>query len=243
MPFNVPYRQASDFPELVPLFPLPGALLLPRGQMPLNIFEDRYVAMIDDALRGSRLIGLIQPVPEQPSKAGTPELYSVGCLGRITQFAETGDGRYLVTLTGIVRFVIGEEMASVTPYRQFRFDVEPYITDLEARAGEDAVDREAVLDALRKFSKANDVAIDWDGVKEAPNEALVNALSMMSPYGVKGKAGAAGGARSQEPRRHARRHHRNGTCPPILGWRDDGAVGAASCPTRMKAPLKAERSI
>ena len=187
MPFNVPYRSAEDFPDIVPVFPLPGALLLPRGQMPLNIFEDRYIAMIDDALRTARLVALIQPVPDQPSKSGTPELYSVGCLGRITQFAETGDGRYLVTLTGIARFQIGQEMPSVTPYRQFKFDVEPYLTDLEARAGEDDVDREALIEALRKFSKANDVSIDWDGVKEAPNEALVNALSMMSPYGVKEK--------------------------------------------------------
>ncbi|MBY0612335.1 MAG: LON peptidase substrate-binding domain-containing protein [Beijerinckiaceae bacterium] len=187
MPFNSPYRSASDFPEVVPVFPLPGALLLPRGQMPLNIFEDRYVTMIDDALRGTRLIALIQPVPEQPSRMAAPELYSVGCLGRITQFAETGDGRYLITLTGIARFQIREEMPTVTPYRQFRIDVEPFLTDLEARAGEELVDREALIEALRKFSKANDVAIDWDGVKEAPNEALVNALSMMSPYGVKEK--------------------------------------------------------
>ena len=187
MPFNSPYRSSADFPGVVPIFPLPGALLLPRGQMPLNIFEDRYVTMIDDALRGSRLIALIQPVPDQPSRTPTPELYSVGCLGRITQFAETGDGRYLVTLTGITRFQIGEEMPTVTPYRQFKIDVDRYLTDLEARAGEELVDRDALIEALRKFSKANDVAIDWDGVKEAPNEALVNALSMMSPYGVKEK--------------------------------------------------------
>ncbi len=187
MPFNIPYRGASDFPALVPVFPLPGALLLPRGQMPLNIFEERYVAMIDDALKGARLIGMIQPLSETAERVASPALYSVGCLGRITQFAETGDGRYLVTLTGITRFQLGAEVASLTPYRQFQMNVEAYLTDLEARAGEEAVDREALLVALRKFSKANDVAIDWDGVKEAPNEALVNALSMMSPYGIKEK--------------------------------------------------------
>ena len=187
MPFNASYGGIADFPDLVPVFPLPGALLLPRGQMPLNIFEDRYVTMIDDCLKGSRMIGLIQPVPEHATKLTVPELYQVGCLGRLTQFAETGDGRYLVTLTGICRFQIGEEMSTLTPYRQFGFSVEPYLTDLEARAGEDDVDRDALIEALRKFSKANEVAIDWDGVKEAPNEALVNALSMMSPYGVKEK--------------------------------------------------------
>ena len=187
MPFNTSYGSTADFPELVPIFPLPGALLLPRGQMPLNIFEDRYVTMVDDCLTGARLIGLIQPVPDHATRLAQPELYQVGCLGRLTQFAETGDGRYLLTLTGVCRFRLGEEITSLTPYRQFRFSVEPFLKDLEARAGEDAVDRAALIEALRKFSKANDVPIDWDGVKEAPNEALVNALSMMSPYGVKEK--------------------------------------------------------
>ncbi len=187
MPYNVTYSDASDFPELLPLFPMPGALLLPRGQMPLNIFEPRYVSMIDDALKGSRLIGIIQPLPNQPRKATTPKLYETGCIGRITQFAESGDGRYLLTLTGVIRFHLQEEVTAITPYRLARFDVEPFLVDLEPRAGEEAVDREGLLAALRSFSKANEVAIDWDGVKEAPNEALVNALSMMSPYGVKEK--------------------------------------------------------
>jgi len=187
MPFKTHYAGADDFPPVAPVFPLPGALLLPRGQMPLNIFEERYLAMIDDALKGARLIGLIQPMPEDGNRLAVPDLFQVGCLGRITQFAETGDGRYLITLTGVCRFQTREELRSLTPYRQFGITVEPFLTDLEARAGEDEGDRAALLEALRKFSKANELAIDWDGVKEAPNEALVNALSMMSPYGVKEK--------------------------------------------------------
>ncbi len=187
MPFNVPYTSASDFPDVIPLFPMAGALLLPRGQMPLNVFEPRYVEMVDAALKSSRLIGIVQPLPDQSSRISKPKLYKIGCIGRITQFAETGDGRYILTLSGIIRFEMLEELAALTPYRQCRFEVEPYLVDLEARAGEEAVDRQALIEALRKFSKANDVAIDWDGVKEAPNEALVNALSMMSPYGIKEK--------------------------------------------------------
>ncbi len=188
MPFNVTYMDVSDFPDILPIFPLPNALLLPRGQMPLNVFEPRYVSMIDDALRGgSRLIGMIQPQPDQPRKIKLPKLFDVGCIGRITQFAETGEGRYLLTLTGVIRFKIVAEVPSITPYRQVKIDVSDYLIDLEPRAGEEAVDRDALLTTLRKFSKANDISIDWDGVKEAPNEALVNALSMMSPYGVKEK--------------------------------------------------------
>jgi hypothetical protein len=187
MPSNVSYRTPSDLPNVVPIFPLAGALLLPRGQMPLNIFEPRYLAMIDDAMRGRRLIGIIQPDPDNEELGDTPALYKVGCVGRITQLAETGDGRYLMTLTGIARFGVIEELSVVTPYRQCRVTFDPFVTDFEPRAGEDDVDRDAVIRALRSFAKANDVPIDWDSVKQAPNEALVNALSMMSPYGPKEK--------------------------------------------------------
>ncbi len=187
MPFNVTYMDASDFPETLPIFPLLGSLLLPRGQMPLNVFEPRYVSMIDDALKSHRLIGVIQPLPSQTRKTANPKLFDVGCIGRITQFAETGDGRYALSLTGVIRFKIIMELPKITPYRQVSFDVDDYLVDLEPRAGEDAVDRGSLLIALRKFSEVNDISIDWDGVKEAPNEALVNALSMMAPYGVKEK--------------------------------------------------------
>jgi len=184
MPMNVAYRGPHDLPDAIPVFPLAGALLLPRGQMPLNIFEPRYVAMVDDALAGGRLIGMIQPDPTHRKSDVNPKLYRIGCVGRITQFGETGDGRYLIELTGIARFTIAEELAVTTPYRQCRIDCAPFADDFVARKGEDAVDRKALLSALASFLKANDLKADWDGIENAPNEALVNALAMMSPYGA-----------------------------------------------------------
>jgi Lon protease-like protein len=184
---NVAYRGPQDCPSVIPVFPLPGALLLPRGQMPLNIFEPRYLAMVDAALRTDRVVGMIQPDADGGGTALTPKLYRVGCAGRITQFAETGDGRYLVTLVGIARFRVAEELATTTLYRQCRVDFEPYAEDFVARAGEDAVDRAGVLKALRDFVEAADVRVDWDGIDQAPNEALVNALCMMSPFGTREK--------------------------------------------------------
>ena len=179
------YRGADDLPAIIPIFPLPGALLLPRGHMPLNIFEPRYLAMIDAALGGSRLIGIIQPeVDEGP---GQPRLYQVGCAGRITQFAETGDGRYLIQLTGVARFRVMGEEPSVTPYRNCRITAAPYAVDFIPRAGEAEVDREALVKTLRAYLEANNLQADWDAIKQAPNEALVNALSMMSPFDVREK--------------------------------------------------------
>lgn len=178
------YLSAAEMPEVIPVFPLAGALLLPRARIPLNIFEPRYLAMVEDALRGDRIIGLIQPATEA---AEAPPLLPVGCAGRLTQFAETGDGRYLVTLTGIARFRIVEEIAASTPYRQCRVAFSGFQSDFTPRDGEEAVDRVRVLETLRQFADANDLQIDWQSVREAPNEALVNALSMMSPYGPKEK--------------------------------------------------------
>jgi uncharacterized protein len=184
MPMNVAYRGPGDLPDVIPVFPLAGALLLPRGQMPLNIFEPRYVTMVDDALGGRRLIGMIQPDPAQRGSEANPRLYRIGCVGRLTQFGETGDGRYLIELTGIARFTLVEELIVPTLYRQCRVDYAPFADDFIARKGEDAVDRAALLAALAAFLKANDLKADWDGIENAPNEALVNALAMMSPYGA-----------------------------------------------------------
>jgi len=172
-------------PGVIPVFPLPGALLLPRGQMPLNIFEPRYLAMVDDALRdGHRLIGMIQPDTAHSGQSDKPRLYTIGCAGRITQLAESGDGRYLIELTGVARFRIEEELKVATPYRQCRVTYAPFADDFVARKGENAVDRSALLSALTEFLNANDLKADWEGIERAPNEALVNALSMMSPYGT-----------------------------------------------------------
>ena len=187
MGMNAVYEGAGDCPEVIPLFPLGGALLLPRGQMPLNVFAPRYLAMIDDALKTERVIGMIQPEPDDGRQPEIPPLLKVGCLGRITQLAETGDGRYIITLTGISRFRLLEELSVTTAYRQARVDYEPFATDFVARAGEEGVDRKGLLKALRDFARVNDLKIDWKGVNEAPNEALVNALSMMCPFGPREK--------------------------------------------------------
>jgi uncharacterized protein len=185
MPINAEYLGPAELPEIIPVFPLAGALLLPRGQMPLNIFEPRYLAMVDDTFRdGHRLIGMIQPDVTHSQNEDNPVLFRVGCVGRITQLAESGDGRYILELTGISRFRIVEELTVQTPYRQCRVDYFPFIDDFTARKGEDAVNREALLTALSEFLKANNLSVDWDGVENAPNEALVNALAMMSPYGA-----------------------------------------------------------
>jgi uncharacterized protein len=184
MPINAEYRGPGELPEVIAVFPLPGALLLPRGQMPLNIFEPRYLAMVDDALRdGHRLIGMIQPDVTHSSNETKPALFRVGCVGRITQLAESGDGRYILELTGIARFRVVEEIDVQTPYRQCKVDYFPYLVDFTARTGEEDVDREGLLAVLEDFLKANNLKVDWEGIESAPNEALVNALAMMSPYG------------------------------------------------------------
>ena len=185
MPINIEYRGPADLPEIIPVFPLPGALLLPRGQMPLNIFEPRYLAMVDDSFRdGHRLIGMIQPdVAHSPKNSDKPALFRVGCVGRITQLAESGDGRYILELTGVSRFKVVEELEVLTAYRQCKVDFFAFVDDFTARMGEDEVDREALLSVLADFLKANNLKVDWEGVESAPNEALVNALAMMSPYG------------------------------------------------------------
>ena len=184
MPINAEYRGPSELPEVIAVFPLPGALLLPRGQMPLNIFEPRYLAMVDDSLRdGHRLIGMIQPDAAHTKNEHRPALFRVGCVGRITQLAESGDGRYALELTGVARFKVVEELAVQTLYRQCKVDFFSFTDDFTARKGEDAVDRKSLLKVLTDFLKANNLKVDWEGIESAPNEALVNTLAMMSPYG------------------------------------------------------------
>jgi Lon protease-like protein len=185
MPMNLTYQRPGDLAEVIPVFPLAGALLLPRGQMPLNIFEPRYLEMIDDALRlGHRLIGMIQPDTAHPGPEERPNLYKIGCVGRMTQFAESGDGRYLIQLTGVARFRITEELQVPTPYRQCRVRYADFIDDFTARKGENEVDRPELLRSLKLYIEANNLKADWEGIENAPNEALVNALAMMSPYGA-----------------------------------------------------------
>lgn len=184
MAINKPYTSTSELPGAIPVFPLAGALLLPRGHMPLNIFEPRYLAMVDAALSSHRLIGMIQPALDAPDDASKPPLCAVGCLGRLTAFQETGDGRYLVTLTGVVRFTVETELTTLTPFRQVRPSFAGFEDDLTPAKGEEAVDRRKLLATFKAYLDANNMEADWSSVNQAPNEALVNALSMMAPYGA-----------------------------------------------------------
>jgi Lon protease-like protein len=178
---NVHYRVEADLPEQVAVFPLAGALLLPGARLPLNIFEPRYLQMIDETVAGTRLVGIIQPALDGSLRPdGEPELCAVGCLGRITSFAETGDGRYLISLQGVCRFRVTEELEVRTAYRQCR--ITPFLADLRERA-DVQIDRPALLRAFRAYLKANDLEADWESVSRADDTVLVNALSMMAPYG------------------------------------------------------------
>jgi Lon protease-like protein len=180
---NARYRTARDLPETIPVFPLEAALLLPGGRMPLNIFEPRYLEMVDHALSHQRLVGMVQPRLDGALRDdGEPELCEVGCLGRLTSFAETGDGRYLISLQGVCRFRVLSEMAVKTPFRQCR--IKSFIADLDLEAGAAEIDRPALLKAFRAYLKANDLDADWESVSRAENAMLVNALSMMAPYGA-----------------------------------------------------------
>ena len=178
------YSSVKDMPEIVPLFPLAGALLLPRGQMPLNIFEPRYLDMVDAALKADRIIGMIQPGGEQADETAPVSLSRIGCAGRITQFADTGDGRYLISLTGLCRFTLVEEVASRT---QGRIDASAFTDDFMEGLGERDVDRPDLIRTLKAYVKAEDLDINWSEVNTAPTEALVNALAMMCPFGPREK--------------------------------------------------------
>ena len=179
---NAHYRVGKDLPSTIPLFPLAGALLLPGGRMPLNIFELRYLQMVDEAIAGSRLIGIIQPSLDGALRAdGEPELCNVGCVGRIISMAESGDGRYLISLQGVCRFRITHELAVKTPFRQCK--LAPFLTDLREDQAASEVDRPALLKAFRAYLQANELEADWESVSRAENAMLVNALSMMAPYG------------------------------------------------------------
>ena len=180
---NRSYGGASDVPESIPVFPLAGALLLPSGQLPLNIFEPRYLAMVDAALGDDRVIGMIQPALHPKGAAPQPPLCDVGCLGRIVQFSESGDGRYAIVLAGVSRFRVIEEIPADTPWRQCRISVEEFNDLSEPRKGENDVDRSALLRTFRHYLEANGLDADWDSVNQASNAGLVTALSMMSPWG------------------------------------------------------------
>ena len=174
------YIKAIELPQVIPVFPLPGSILLSRGQLPLNVFEPRYLNMVDDAMAGDRIIGLIQPLISAPEPQ--PPLARVGCAGRITSFNETSDGRYLITLTGVCRFRVTSELQVKTPYRQVRADFAPFEADLRAPDPAADFDRDHFLDALRPYLEHRGLNVDWDTAEAAPQEALINSLAMALPF-------------------------------------------------------------
>ena len=174
------YRSADDLPQTLPIFPLTGALLLPRGHLPLNVFEPRYLAMVDMALSGTRLIGMIQPV-ESEETVLKPKLSQVGCAGRIVSYRETEDGRILITLLGLCRFRVVEELSDKTLFRQIRAEYGPFLGDLVAPAP-DRFPRERLAVALRNYVAHRDLKADWGSVMSAPADILVNALAMLCPF-------------------------------------------------------------
>ena len=180
---NAKFAQLSDLPEVIPVFPLSGALLLPNGQMPLNIFEPRYIAMIDHAMAHDRTIGMVQPKLDGVAECAAADLCGVGCMGRITQFAETGDGRYLITLSGICRYTIVEEIGDEAEFRTFRVCAKAFEGDLDPKSGADKIDRERLICAFRRYLDANGMEADWESVNKASTCGLLTALAMMSPWG------------------------------------------------------------
>jgi len=172
---------AADLPDTIPVFPLPGALLLPRARLPLHIFEPRYLAMLDNTMKTShRLIGMVQSreVPGSDEK----RLHAIGCAGRLTQFSETEDGRYMITLAGISRFRIRQEVSGFTPYRRCDVTWDGFAADLGGVERDRGFDRPAFLDLLGRYFDAMALSTDWDSLKEAEDELLINSLSMLCPF-------------------------------------------------------------
>lgn len=172
----------EDLPATLPVFPLPGVLLLPRGKLPLNIFEPRYLNMARDALATDRLIGMIQPLPATGgTEAGSRALYRIGCAGRITQFQETDDGRFLITLSGVCRFVVEQEIASMRGYRRVIADWSQFAGDLDDDCSAD-LDRGLLVSRLKRYFETQGITADWDVIKETPDDRLVTTLAMVCPF-------------------------------------------------------------
>ena len=167
----------ADLPDILPVFPLPGALVLPRGQLPLHIFEPRYLAMFEDVLRSRhRLIGMVQPIHDGG------DLHLIGCAGRVTQFSETEDGRYMITLTGVSRYRITREVSGFSPYRRCAVSWNGFERDLGNVETDPAFNRDRFFDLLNRYFEQEELRTDWDSLKEAEDEMLINALSMLCPF-------------------------------------------------------------
>ncbi len=183
------YQSAADLPKTLPMFPLPGALLLPGGDLPLNIFEPRYLEMVSTALSGNRLIGMIQPRNMETERELDPagsvpdtELYEVGCAGRITSFLEVENNQVQIILTGICRFKISEEVESQSPFRVVRPDYDEFLVDLTDENETIGEDREKLLASLRRFLDARSMQADWDEIREVSTSTLINTLSMIGSF-------------------------------------------------------------
>lgn len=175
----VHYHKTSELPEVIPVFPLPGAMLFPRWELPLNIFEPRYLNMFDDAMRGDRIIGMIQSLGGPRDR---PNLARVGCAGRIIRYSETDDGRYLVTLSGICRFAVDRELDVTTPYRQVRAGWDAFAADLHEAPETGLPERAELVRALRSYTTALSLQADWSAVEGAPMETLIHALAAGCPF-------------------------------------------------------------
>ncbi|MEM1360256.1 MAG: LON peptidase substrate-binding domain-containing protein [Pseudomonadota bacterium] len=177
---------AADLPDTIPVFPLPGALLLPRAKLPLHIFEPRYLAMLDDTLKTShRLIGMVQP-REVPG-SNSNKLHTIGCAGRVTAFSETEDGRYMITLSGASRYRIKREIGGFTPYIRADVDWSGFDRDLGHAEKDEGIDRTHLMELLKRFFEAKGLSTDWDSLKEADCELLINSLSMLCPFELEDK--------------------------------------------------------
>jgi Lon protease-like protein len=176
----------GDLPREIPVFPLSGALLLPEGRLPLNIFEPRYLAMIEDSLGSGRMFGMVQGDPALPRVEGQSQLYRVGCLGRVSSFSETDDGRLLITLTGLIRFRIEEEIGGRRGYRRVRADYGPFAADLVTSATAE-IDRAALMEAIRPYFHTHGIEANWDAVEQTADAMLVTTLCMVCPFDVREK--------------------------------------------------------
>jgi uncharacterized protein len=172
-------------PDTLPIFPLTGVLLLPRGRLPLNIFEPRYLAMTRDALGGERLIGMVQPSePQRDNRGGgaiNPPVYPIGCAGRITAFSETDDGRYLLTLTGVSRFRIRDELPLLSGYRRIVAEWQPFARDVDTPTGAE-FDRDRFIRGLKGFFTQRQISADWEAIEKAAGEHLINSIAMLCPF-------------------------------------------------------------
>ncbi len=177
--------QAADLPDILPVFPLPGALLLPRARLPLHIFEPRYLQMFEDTLKTpQRLIGMVQPCPMRDDDN---RLHAIGCAGRVTQFSETEDGRYMITLTGISRYRVLKEVVGFTPYRRCRVSWDGFDRDLGKTEIDHGFDRPRFLGLLERFFTSRQLSADWDTLKDAEEELLINSLSMLLDFDAEDK--------------------------------------------------------